>query len=49
MNSNILGNLSNSNILDVRGKNKNGRDNTKWAGNSYFHCGPQAEKVIRST
>ena len=40
----------NSNIfLDGRGKNKNGRDNTKRAEKPYFHRGPQAEKVTKST
>ena len=36
-------------FLDIRGKNKNGRDNTKQAEERYFHCGPQAEKVVKST
>ena len=30
-------------------KSKNGRDNTKWTEKPYSHCGPQAEKVIKST
>ena len=31
-----------------KGKNKNGRNNTKRAEKPYFHCGSQAEKVIKS-
>ena len=31
------------------GKNKIGRDNTKRAEKPYFHCGPKAEKVMKST
>ena len=37
------------NFLDEKGKIKNGRDNTKRAEKPYFHCGPQAEKVTKST
>ena len=33
-------------MLDQNGKN--GRDDTKWAEKPYFHCGPQAEKVIKT-
>ena len=36
-------------FLDARGKNKNGTDNTKRAEKPYFHCDPQAEKLIKST
>ena len=38
-----------NNNHDVSEKNKNGRDNTKRAEKPYFHCGPQTEKIIKST
>ena len=34
--------------LDVRRKNKNGRDNTKQAEKPYFKCCPQEEQVIKT-
>ena len=36
-------------FLDVRGNNKNGRNNTKRGEKPYIHCGSQTGKVIKST
>ena len=34
-------------FLDVRGKTQNGRNNTKRAKKSYFHCGLQQRKQLK--